>query len=111
MGEKITGKLGKRSPLSNIHMKYVDDLSLAKSINLKECVVPNPNPTHPLSYRERTNHILPSYNYTLQEHLNNIANFANRHDMVINTDKCKVMMFNTGKKVDVLPMLTSARIG
>ena len=90
LGAKVTEKLGKRAPLPNIHMKYVDDLSLAQAINLKECVIPNPNPTHPLNYHERTNHILPACNYTLQEDLNNISNYAKNHQMIINTEKSKV---------------------
>ena len=44
MGQIITGKLNKRSPVPNIHMKNVDDLSLAQSLNLKECLIPNPDP-------------------------------------------------------------------
>ena len=111
LGEKITEKLGKRAPLPNIHMKYVDDLSLAQAINLKECVIPNPNPTHPLNYHERTNHILPACNYTLQEDLNNVSNYANNHQMRINTEKCKVMMFNTGRKIDAVPQLTLPGMG
>ena len=111
LGEKITEKLGKRAPLPNIHMKYVDDLSLAQAINLKECVIPNPNPTHPLNYHERTNHILPACNYTLQEDLNNVSNYANNHQMRINTEKCKVMMFNTGRKIDAGPQLTLPGMG
>ena len=104
-------KLGKRAPLPNIHMKYVDDLSLAQAINLKECVIPNPNPTHPPNYHERTNHILPACNYyTLQEDLNNISNYANNHQMIINTEKCKVM-FNTGRKIDAVPQLTLPGMG
>ena len=111
LGQKITEKIGRRSPIPNIHMKYVDDLSLAQSINLKQCVVPNPNPTHPLNFHERTNHILPPSTYTLQDDLNKLADFSKNHQMVINTNKCKVMMFHTGRKVDALPQLTIPGMG
>ena len=92
-------------------MKYVDDLSLAQAINLNDCVVSNPNPTHPLSYHERTNHILPSCNYTLQEDLNKIAIVSKNYEMVINTEKCKVVMFNSGRKIDAMPKLTLPGMG
>ena len=62
MGQLITQKLNKRSPISNIHMKYVDDLSMAQSLNLIECLIPNPDPkpARPLSYHDRTGHLLPT---------------------------------------------------
>ena len=111
LGVKITEKPCKRSPIQKAHVKYVDDLSIAQSINLKECVVPNPNPTHPLAYHERTNHCLPSSTYSLQNDLNDLTEYAENHGMVINTDKCKVMMFNTGKKHDAMPHLTLPGMG
>lgn len=92
-------------------MKYVDDLSMAQAIEMKECLVPNPNPTHPLTYHDRTGHILPSATYTLQDDLNNLAKYTKNHDMVINTDKCKVMMFNTARKYDGMPQLTLPGMG
>ena len=92
-------------------MKYVDDLSLAQAINIKECLVPNPQPTHHQTFHDRTGHILPSGTYTLQDDLNNLANYSKKHDMVINTDKCKVMMFNTARKFDGMPLLTLPGMG
>ena len=111
LGGKVTEKLGKRVPLRNIHMKYVDDLSLAQAINLKECLIPNPNPTHPQAYHDRTNHTLPAYTYNLQSDLNDLAHYSESHEMVINTKKCKVMMFNTAKKYDGMPKLTLPDMG
>ena len=113
LGKKVTEKLGKRTPLENIHMKYVDDLSLAQAINLKDMLVtnPDPNPPKPLAYHDRTNHILPSSAYSLQSDLNELADYAKNHDMVINTNKCKVMMFNTGKKYAGMPNLTLPGMG
>ena len=94
-------------------MKYVDDLSLAQAINLKECLVtnPDPNPQKPLAYHDRTNHILPSHTYSLQRDLNNLSDYAKNHGMVVNTNKCKVMMFNTGKKYAGMPKLTLPGMG
>ena len=113
MGERVTEKLGRRTPLENIHLKYVDDLSMAQAINLKECLItnPDPNPPKPLSYHDRTNHILPSNSYSLQGDLDNLADYALRHGMVINTAKCKVMIFNNGKKYAGMPHLNLPGMG
>ena len=72
---------------------------------------PDPNPQKPLAYHERTNHILPSNTYSLQSDLNELADYAKSHDMVINTKKCKVMMFNTAKKYAGMPNLTLPGLG
>ena len=72
MGEIVTQNLRKRKPLPNTHMKYVDDLSLVQSLNLREALIPNPalNPPRPLAYLDRTNHILPIESIALQGELN-----------------------------------------
>ena len=113
LGEKVTEKLGKRTPLENIHMKYVDDLSLAQAVNLKECLLrnPNPYPPRPFSYHDRTNHILPSDSYTLQDDLHNLADYAKSHGMIINTTKSKVMIFNNGRKYAGMPNLALPGMG
>ena len=87
--------MSKREPLRNIHLKYIDDLSVAQAINLKECLVtnPNPNPTLPLSYHDRTNHILPAESYQLQDQLNQLVKYSEDNQMVINVEKCKVMIY------------------
>ena len=48
LGSQITLGLNKRIPLPYSHMKYLDDISLVQSINLKQSVV------HPVTYHERT---------------------------------------------------------
>ena len=108
MGQLITQKLNKRSPISNIHMKYVDDLSMAQSLNLKECLIPNPDPkpARPLSYHDRTGHLLPTDACQLQEQINLLAQYSEAYQMRINDKKCKVMIFNTGRKYDGMPKLT-----
>ena len=44
----------KRTPLEQIHAKFVNDMILAVSLKLKETHTEDPNPVHPLSYYERT---------------------------------------------------------
>ena len=93
--------------MKNIHMKYVDDLSLAVSINLKESLVTNPemNPQRPLSYHNKTNHILPEGRNVMQGVFHNLMEFANQHEMVINGDKTKAMLFNSARKWDFMPQI------
>ena len=83
----ITTKLSKRTPLPNIHMKYVDDLSYAQSINLKESLTDNPNPVLPTTYHDRTHHTLPTTACQLQGELNRLVEYSEMNQMRINQDK------------------------
>ena len=108
IGTHITQKMSKRKPLENIHLKYIDDLSMAQAINLKECLItnPDPNPPRPLSYHDRTNHLLPAQSYQLQEQLQQLVRYSQDNQMVISENKCKVMIFNTARRYDATPQLT-----
>ena len=111
LGSKVTTGLNRRTPLPNGHMKYVDDLSLVQSLNLRECLIPNPdpNPARPLAYHDRTHHLLPACD--LQEQLNMLVEYSNTHQMRVNENKTKVMIFNTGRNYDVMPQLTLSGMG
>ena len=76
--------MNKRTPIPNIHMKYVDDISLAQSLNMKDCVVtnPDPSPTLPPTYHDRTGHILPTTQLPLQLQLDRLAELCKTQDMV-----------------------------
>ena len=113
LGRKVTQHMTKRRPIPNIHMKYVDDISLAQSLNMKECVVtnPDPNPVLPLQYHDRTGHVLPTSHCALQEQLNTLADYCNTYNMVINTGKTKIMIFNPSRKYDGTPKLTLPDMG
>ena len=113
IGNHITQHMSKRKPLENIHLKYIDDLSMAQAINLKECLItnPEPNPPRPLSYHDRTNHLLPAQSYQLQEQLQQLVRYSQDNQMVINDNKCKVMLFNTSRKYDATPQLTLSDMG
>jgi hypothetical protein len=89
-------------------MKYVDDMSLAQSLNIRECLIPNPdpNPARPLAYHDRTHHLLPSDACQLQDQLNQLVAYSERNQMRINEGKSKVMIFNTGRQYDGMPKLT-----
>ena len=72
IGNEITKAKNKRKPMTNTHLKYIDDLTLATAINLKETLVENPSPTHPTTYHDRTMHLLPKENDTIQQEFNRL---------------------------------------
>ena len=49
LGDHISKKLNKRKIIPNIHLKFVDDLTMAEAINVKGSVIPNPDPNPPPS--------------------------------------------------------------
>ena len=107
-GYKITQNINKRKPMNEIHLKYIDDLSFAEALNLKECLVgnPDPNPPRPFTYHERTNQVLPPGAYQLQDQLNRLQKYCQDNQMIINNKKCKIMMFNPHRKYAGFPKLT-----
>ena len=113
LGLKMTVGLNKRTPMQHTHLKYVDDLSLAQSINLREHLItnPDPNPARPLAYHDRTHHLLPANSNALQDQLNQLVEYSQRNQMQINESKSKVMIFNTGRKYDAMPKLTLSDMG
>ena len=108
VGSHITTNLNKRVPMKRMHMKYIDDMSEAFAINLKNCVVPNPdpNPPRPLAYHDRTGHVLPEgSDCPVQSELDKLVQYCNESDMKINTSKTKVMMFSNSRNYDYMPKL------
>ena len=87
-------------------VKYVDDGSIAVSINLNKCLnVDQSDRPRPLTFRERTEHFLPSQNNLLQYYLTEAEEYAFKNKMKINKNKTQVMIFNESRKMDFLPLL------
>ena len=105
IGVKITSK--KRECIPQTQQKYIDDMTQSQAIDLKKVAIsdPNPNPVLPRQFHERTGHILPSVDNQLQEQMRLLRQYAKDNGMVINEVKCKLMIFNRLKSVDVLPQL------
>ena len=56
-GELSTSKRNFKA-VNQIHLKYVDDMSLDESVNLKELLVAVPDRAQPDNYHARTGHVL-----------------------------------------------------
>ena len=90
-------------------MKYVDDLSLVQSLNLPDCLITNP--VQPVTYRNRTNHLLPATACDMQIELSRLHAHSQSHQMLINKKKSIVMIFNTARNFDVMPNFALPGVG
>ena len=79
--------------------KYVDDLSLLESINLKTSLLPYPVLIGPRNFHELPGLYLPPEKSTLQHQLSDLLAFTEANKMKINTKKTKIMPFNLTKKL------------
>ena len=91
--------------MMNIHLKFVDDLTVCESIDLKKQLVSRPNMPRPLEYHARTEHYLPKSESQIIPLLEENKQYTFSHIMKINSDKSKCMIFNTARKFDFKPEL------
>ena len=87
-------------------MKYVDDLSLAESINLPEKLVLAPGRQQPDTYHARTGHVLPVESSHVFQQLRKTEEYARVNEMKINKKKTKLMLFNPCTAIDFMPEIT-----
>ena len=105
-GEIITNPLNKRKAIPNIHLKFIDDMTVAEAIDLKSKLVPNPNPPpKPTLYHDRTGIVLGDDQSQVQDLLKELKSFTDVHQMQLNQDKTKVILFNTSRNYDFPPEL------
>ena len=78
-GERITRAITKRKQIDPKHWKYVDDLTLAEAIDLKTMLEKYTKNVleKPLTYHNRTEHLLPPHKSRVQEKFNDIIEYAN----------------------------------
>ena len=105
VGKFITRPFNKRIPMQRIHLKYIDDMTIAEALDLKKSLAinPDPNPERPLQYHQRTGHVLPAENSSVQSLLNELKDYTMVNEMKLNSDKSKVILFNRSRKYDFLP--------
>ena len=102
-GELLTSKRSMK--LANtIHLKYVDDLTLAESINLSDKLVETPTSRlQPDVYHARTGHTLPKQSSQVYQQLQKTEEYARANGMKINYKKSKLMIFNPCWSMDFQP--------
>ena len=85
-------------------VKWIDDLTILSSVNLKTEAIHQPDRMipKPETFHNRTGHILPQNN-TLQMEVWALQKFASDHSMVVNPEKTKVAIFNPLHKIDIMP--------
>ena len=104
MPRQITGPVSKSK---SVKVKFVDDGSVAVSVNLKSCLIPDEQDRpRPLKYHERTCHVLPEDNNLLHHYIRDTEEFTQQNKMIINKQKTKVISFTKSRKWDFPPELS-----
>ena len=101
-GDLITSKKNLKT-VNQIHLKYIDDLTLAEAINLPEKLVSVPSRPQPDMFHARTGHVLPTEESRVFQQLSKLSEYSKANDMRINLKKTKVMMFNPCWSIDFMP--------
>ena len=82
-----------------IQLKNIDDSSKAASINLKRSLIPDPQTRQfPLNYNERTRMILNPSENVLQQELVRFQEETQQHNLVTNSKKTFIVLFNPSRK-------------
>ena len=105
-GELLTSRRNLRKA-NKIHLKYVDDLTLAEAVNLPDKLVPVNRNERPLpdSFHARTGHTLPAEESAVQQQLLRTNQHAIENQMKINLEKSKIMLFNPCNSIDFMPKI------
>ena len=94
-GEIITSKRNLKMA-NEIHLKFVDDLTLAESVNLPEKLVKVNGSQEPIN-------TLPVQKSKVYEQLKKIGEQAQQNNMKLNYKKTKLMVFNPCKSLEFNP--------
>ena len=95
---------------NSVKVKYIDDGTVATSINLKKCLINDPiNRQRPLNYHERTMQVLPPENNLLQYYLDDTEKFTRENRMKISPKKSQVILFNKSRNWDFPPEVSFAK--
>ena len=102
--KKITSKR-RIKEANRIHLKYVDDLTLAEKIDMNTQVTEVPREERPLPdpFRARTGHRLVREKSQVMNQLTKTQEYAVQNKMKINHSKTKFILFNTCTSKDFLP--------
>ena len=102
IGNIITQPPNKCVPINKMKKKWVDDMTILVSLDLRKslCMNATQNVIQPVPYHGRTGHFLPHSENTLQVELDKLHCFTETHHMKINQKKTKVALFNRHKHFD-----------
>ena len=105
-GDLLTSKRNMKE-VNKIHLKYVDDLTMAESIDLAEKLVHVPASDRPMPdrYHARTGQVLPVGSSEVFKQLQKTEVYASQNQMKLNYKKTKLMLFNPCWSVDFQPEL------
>ena len=103
-GDLISSRRNLRAA-NQIYLKFVDDLTVAESLILKDNVYSVPDRPRPDDFRSRTGHALKPECSAVYKEVNNIKEYAAANDMKLNLLKTKFMLFNQCKSIDFMPAL------
>ena len=87
-------------------MKWIDDITTAETIKLKECLEKIPNFIGPRNIHEQNDWILPANKSKVQSKLIELEDYTNRNLMSLNSKKTKIQPFNFSRKFDFLPQVS-----
>ena len=95
--KKMPGGGSQGTVLGMLLLKYVDDLTIAEAMKLKNVLHVDNNLCwkRPLNYHNRTEQILNHGDSKVQAQLSELVVYANTNEMKINQGKSKAMLFNT----------------
>ena len=102
IGKHIAQPVRKRNAMMTNYSKFIDDLTIAVSINLKQCLSESENGPRPLNYHARTGHVLTRDKNPMQDEIDEMVKYASEHEMVVNEDKTKVILFNAIKLLGIV---------
>ena len=105
VGDIVTSRKNMKNA-NLIHLKYVDDLSIAEAINLPEKLVLAPGRQQPEAFHARSGHVTPAASSDVFKQLRRIQDYARDNEMVINQKKTKFMVFNPCTSIDFIPEFT-----
>ena len=88
---------------NEIHLKFVDDLTLAEALSESLVKVSNDERAQSDNSHARTGHVLPSSNSKVYEQLVKTQNYAEHNQMRLNQKKTKLIVFNPFRSLDLMP--------
>ena len=87
----------------SVKVKFIDDGSVAVSVDLSDLVPDRTDRQRPLSFRERAGLVLPDENNLLQFYIHDVETFASNNNMIIDKKKTQGMLFTFSRKLDFPP--------